>query len=42
MSRGDAARALELYRAYVGGIKNDKRNPTIVTIKKLSDAWGIS
>ncbi|KKW31514.1 MAG: hypothetical protein UY74_C0012G0002 [Candidatus Kaiserbacteria bacterium GW2011_GWC2_52_8b] len=42
MSQGDIARALEVHRAYVSGIENGKRNPTLATIKKLSDALGVS
>ena len=42
MSQGDVARALEVHRAYVSGIENGKRNPTLATIKKLSDALGVS
>ena len=42
MSQGDIARALEVHRAYISGIENGKRNPTLATIKKLSDALGVS
>lgn len=42
MSQGDIARALDVHRAYVSGIENGKRNPTLATIKKLSDALGVS
>ena len=42
MSQGDIARALEVHRAYVSGIENGKRNPTLATIKKLADALGVS
>ncbi|MBI3420570.1 MAG: helix-turn-helix transcriptional regulator [Candidatus Sungbacteria bacterium] len=42
MSQGDIARALEVHRAYVSGIENGKRNPTIATIQKLADALGVS
>lgn len=41
MSQGDIARALEVHRAYVSGIENGKRNPTLATIKKLADALGV-
>ena len=33
MSQGDIARALEVHRAYISGIENGKRNPTLATIK---------
>ena len=42
MSQGDIARALDVHRAYVSGIENGKRNPTLATIKKLADALGVS
>ena len=42
MSQGDIARALEVHRAYISGIENGKRNPTLATIKKLADALGVS
>ena len=42
MSQGDIARSLEVHRAYISGIESGKRNPTLATIKKLSDALGVS
>lgn len=42
MSQGDISRALEVHRAYVSGIENGKRNPTLGTIQKLADALGVS
>jgi len=42
MSQGDIARALEVHRAYISGIENGKRNPTLATIQKLADALGVS
>ncbi len=42
MSQGDIARALEVHRAYVSGIENGKRNPTLATIEKLANALGVS
>jgi len=41
MSQGDIARALDVHRAYVSGIENGKRNPTLATIQKLADALGV-
>lgn len=35
-------RALEVHRAYISGIENSKRNPTLATIEKLADALGVS
>ena len=42
MSQGDIARALEVHRAYISGIENGKRNPTLATIQKLAEALGVS
>jgi len=42
MSQGDIARALDVHRAYISGIENGKRNPTLATIQKLANALGIS
>ncbi|KKS32740.1 MAG: hypothetical protein UU93_C0005G0048 [Candidatus Amesbacteria bacterium GW2011_GWA2_42_12] len=42
MSQGDIARNLEVHRAYISGIENGKRNPTLATIQKLADALGVS
>jgi len=42
MSQGDVARALEVHRAYMSGIENGKRNPTLATIEKLANALGVS
>lgn len=42
MSQGDIARALRVHRAYISGIENGKRNPTLTTIQRLSDALGVS
>ena len=42
MSQGDIARAIEVHRAYVSGIENGKRNPTLATIEKLANALGVS
>jgi transcriptional regulator with XRE-family HTH domain len=42
MSQGDIARALVVHRAYVSGIENGKRNPTLATLEKLANALGIS
>ena len=42
MSQGDIARALEVHRAYVSGLENSKRNPTLATIEKLAHALRVS
>ncbi len=42
ISQGDIARALSVHRAYISGIENGKRNPTLATIQKLANALGVS
>ena len=42
MSQGDISRALGVHRAYISGIENGKRNPTLATIEKLANALGVS
>jgi transcriptional regulator with XRE-family HTH domain len=42
LSQGDIARALDVHRAYISGIENGKRNPTLATIQKIADALGVS
>ncbi|PJE73662.1 MAG: DNA-binding protein [Candidatus Terrybacteria bacterium CG10_big_fil_rev_8_21_14_0_10_41_10] len=42
LSQGAIARKLEVHRAYISGIENGKRNPTLATIQKLAVAIGIS
>lgn len=42
MSQGDIARALDVDRGYISNVENGKKNPTLITIKKLADALGIS
>ena len=42
MSQGAIARKLEVHRAYIIGIENGKRNPTLATIQKLAEALGVS
>lgn len=42
MSQGDIVRALDVHRAYISGIENGKRNPTLATIQKLANALGVS
>lgn len=36
MSQGDISRALEIHRAYISGIENGKRNPTLATIETMA------
>ena len=42
MSHGDIERVLKVHRAYVSGIENGKRNPTLTAIQELADALGVS
>jgi len=42
MSQGDISRVLDVHRAYISGIENGKRNPTLATIEKLANALDIS
>jgi transcriptional regulator with XRE-family HTH domain len=42
LSQRAIARKLEVHRAYISGIENGKRNPTLATIQKLAEALGIS
>ena len=42
MSQGAIARKLQVHRAYISGIENGKRNPTLATIQKLAEALCVS
>ncbi len=42
LSQGAIARSLEVHQAYIGGIENGKRNPTLATIQKLAEALNVS
>jgi len=42
LSQGAIARKLGVHRAYISGIENGKRNPTLATIQKLAKALGVS
>jgi len=42
LSQGTIAKKLEVHRAYISGIENGKRNPTLATIQKLAIALGVS
>ena len=41
MSQGAIARKLEMHQAYISGIENGKRNPTLATIQKLAEVLGV-
>jgi len=42
LSQGAIARKLDVHRAYISGIENGKRNPTLATIQKIAEALGVS
>ena len=42
LSQGAIAIKLETHRAYISGIENGKRNPTLTTIDKLAKALNVS
>ena len=42
MSQVDLANALGVDRAYISNIENDRMNPTLSTLEKISNALGIS
>jgi transcriptional regulator with XRE-family HTH domain len=42
MSQGAISRKLKVHRAYISGIENGKRSPTLATIQKLAEALGVS
>ena len=41
LSQGAIARKLKVHRAYISGIENSKRNPTLSTIEKLAESIGV-
>ena len=41
-SQGEIARSLKVHKSYISGIENGKRNPTLATIQKLAEAFGVS
>lgn len=42
ISQGDISRKLNMDRAYISGIENGKRNPTLSNIEKLAKSLGVS
>ena len=42
VSQEDLADRVEIHRTYMGGIERGERNPTLVTIKKIANALGVS
>ena len=41
MSQGDLAKILKVHRSYVSGIERGLRNPSLLTLKKLSAALNV-
>lgn len=42
ISQGDISRKLNMDRAYISGIENGKRNPTLSSLEKIAQALEIS
>ena len=41
MSQGDIAEKLSVHRSYISGLERGKRNPSLLTIKKMAKAIGV-
>jgi transcriptional regulator with XRE-family HTH domain len=41
MSQGDIAEKLGVHRSYISGLERGKRNPSLLTIKKMAQALGV-
>ncbi len=41
MSQGDIAEKLGVHRSYISGLERGKRNPSLLTIKKMAKAIGV-
>lgn len=41
MSQGDVAEKLGVHRSYISGLERGKRNPSLLTIKKIAKAIGV-
>jgi len=42
MSQGDIAGKLGVHRSYISGLERGKRNPSLLTIKKMAEALGVA
>jgi len=42
MSQGDVAKVLGVHRSYISGLERGVRNPSLVTIRKIAKALGVS
>ena len=41
MSQGDIEKKLGVHRSYISGLERGKRNPSLLTIKKMAKAIGV-
>lgn len=41
LSQGDVAKKLSVHRSYISGLERGKRNPSLLTIKKIANALGV-
>lgn len=41
LSQGDVAEKLGVHRSYISGLERGKRNPSLLTIKKMAKAIGV-
>lgn len=41
LSQGDIAEKLGVHRSYISGLERGKRNPSLLTIKKMAKAIGV-
>ena len=42
LSQGDVARILGVHRTYISGLERGRRNPSLLTIRKVAKALGVS
>jgi len=42
MSQGDVAKKLGVHRSYISGLERGKRNPSLLTIKKMAEALSVN
>ena len=42
MSQGDIAEKLGVHRSYISGLERGKRNPSLLTIKKMAEALSVN
>ena len=42
LSQGDVARILGVHRTYISGLERGVRNPSLLTIRKIAKALGVS